>query len=629
MTASKTLMPLPFGSILGYAPGNVPVYSSDYDTVDTHELPNRHDFFHEVEGVYTGYKWQCVEFARRWLLLNMGYVFDDISMAYDIFRLTTVKRVSDNSTLPLRAFANGSLRHPEPGCMLIWSEGGEFNVTGHVAIITEVFPDRVRIAEQNLHHQLWQEGCNFSRELPAQIAVDGSFWIQCSFRDAAVLGWMIQTEDATHATTIPEADSRLFNIYLKEVAPIDNEKRIWLNMANPDEAAYVAKMKGSRLSSNDAAQYRYFTISRTAQQELKRASNELHRMFMHATDYVLHNEAVLEKFNIPKVLWPRLQESWDNRRNQMITGRFDFSLTQNGIKLYEYNCDSAACYMECGKIQGKWAEHFHCNEGDDPGETLQEQLTEAWRHSGVDGLLHIMIDHDEEELFHGLYMQEAIRDAGIRSKLIHGTEGLHWNDNDEVLDADGEKIAWVWKTWAWETALDQLRDELKEAVELSPQVKHQRPPKLMDVLLNPDTVVFEPLWTLIPSNKAILPLLWQMFPNYPYLLEAQFELTKELQQRGYASKPIVGRCGHNISIVDNTSATLNRTEGAFDQHNQVYQEFFPLPDIDGYKVQISTFSVAGIYAGAGVRTDKSLIVTGKSDLMPLRVVDDNAFLQDE
>lgn len=32
--------------------------------------------------------------------------------------------------------------------------------------------------------------------------------------------------------------------------------------------------------------------------------------------------------------------------------------------------------------------------------------------------------------------------------------------------------------------------------------------RLIDVLLRPEVLVFEPLWTVIPGNKAILPILW-------------------------------------------------------------------------------------------------------------------------
>ena len=54
-----------FGELLGYAPGNVAVYSSDYDTADETIYPNRSAYRSYLDGIYMGYKWQCVEFARR------------------------------------------------------------------------------------------------------------------------------------------------------------------------------------------------------------------------------------------------------------------------------------------------------------------------------------------------------------------------------------------------------------------------------------------------------------------------------------------------------------------------------------------------------------------------------------
>jgi glutathionylspermidine amidase/synthetase len=133
----------------------VPVYSSDYATADRTDYPTRQSYRSRVDGVYMGHKWQCVELARRWLYVNKGCVFDDISMAYDIFRLRHVRVVRDGTLLPLKSFRNGSKRLPEPGALLIWNEGGEFDVTGHVAVVTELLADRVRCIEQSVdhHHQ--------------------------------------------------------------------------------------------------------------------------------------------------------------------------------------------------------------------------------------------------------------------------------------------------------------------------------------------------------------------------------------------------------------------------------------------------------------------------------------------
>ncbi|MBK8974239.1 MAG: bifunctional glutathionylspermidine amidase/synthase [Hahellaceae bacterium] len=629
MSADNSRPPARFGTQLGVAPGNVPVFSSDYDSADKETLPNRHAYRSYVDGVFMGYKWQCVELARRWLYLNYGYIFDDIAMAYDIFRLRSVRRLHDNAELPLRSFRNGAHRPPERGCLLIWNEGGEFDVTGHVAIVTEVRVDCLRCVEQNVGHHVWDEDQDYSRELPMRRDDEGGYWVSCTFPTTSILGWVIQTEDAEHAETILDPDPQLFALKARSLTDTLTIPTHWLDEKRASEAAYVHMMGGHRLSSREKDQRRYLCLSETAFREIKRATNELHALFMHATDYVLQDDALLERFNIPRILWPRIHRSWDNRRNHMITGRFDFTVSERGVKLYEYNADSASCYMEAGCIQQKWAQAAGLTMGRDAGARLSAALTHAWAASHVDGTLHIMQDNDPEETYHALYMKDAMDAAGVRVKIIKGLTGLHWDEAGRVADEDGEPIRWVWKTWAWETALDQLRAECEEGSARTLK-GGGRPgaPRLVDVLLDPEVMVFEPLWTLITSNKAMLPILWLLFPKHPYLLDSRYQLTDELRASGYVTKPIAGRAGANISLFDQDNALMKETHGRFEQQNQIYQALFRLPDIDGDNVQVCTFSVDGSYAGACARVDSSLVITTQSDLLALRIVGDDDFLCD-
>ncbi|MBU2648231.1 bifunctional glutathionylspermidine amidase/synthase [bacterium] len=621
--------PANFGSLIGVAPGNVNIYSSDYESVDDHEMPDRSSFRSLLDGMVMGYKWQCVEFARRWLYLNKGYIFEDVPMAYDIFRLRRVHVIADGTELPLYSFKNGSRRFPEPGCLLIWDEGGEFERTGHVAIVTEVSHRSIRLVEQNFDNLTWQDGQAFSREIKAKVTEDGEYWIQCPFDDAVLLGWVIQTDDGTFAEEIVEVDQRLFNLSMKEAAAQGRQGISWLNMANEDEAAYVKAMGGHRLASRDEDRFKYFGLSTSALQEIRRASNELHALFMRATDHILRHDSLLERFNIPVPVWPRIRQSWNNRRNQMITGRLDFSISDRGVKVYEYNADSASCYLESGKIQGKWAAHHGVHDGTDPGAGLVGALVTAWKKSEVRGVLHIMQDMEPEETYHALFMKSILERAGIPCKIIHGVSGLSWDRKGVVIDADGLEIKWVWKTWAWETALDQIRAEIEEedstADSYAFDTVRDHPPRLVDVLLNKDVMVFEPLWTLIPSNKAILAIMWTMFPHHRYLLDTQFSLTDDLKRKGYAAKPIAGRCGCNISIVDRHNETVDETSGKFKDQDQIYQELWRLPTVGGYYAQVSTFMVAGSYAGSCVRVESSPVITKDSDVLPLRVLDDHEF----
>lgn len=609
--------PEKFGVTLGIAPGGVPSYSSDYSTVDETKLEGRHTYRNYVDGIFTGYKWQCVEFARRWLYINKGYIFNDVAMAYNIFHLKNFRVVTDNSSLPAHSFENGAAAKPKTGSLLIWDEGGEFVKTGHVAVVTEVFEDKIRIVEQNESFEKWPDGRNYSRELKAKVDSDGGYWIECSYHDSNLLGWVTQTEDPSGSTKKNSANSKLFKIIKKRAKNLGQAGKNWLNIANEDEAAYV-QTYGKEIKDKKGDPYQYFALSKTAAEEIKLATNELHSMFMHATDHVLENDDLLQKFCIPKKLWPRLKSSWSNRRNQMVTGRFDFALTEKGLKVFEYNADSASCYMECGKIQKKWAKAFGVDEGKCSGEHLHNKLVEAWKDSDLGDQLHIMLDSNNEENYHALFMKSAIEEAGIECKVIHGLEDFKWSEDKEVTDSDGDPIKWVWKTWAWETALDQIRGE-------SESTKFENPPGLADVLLAKNVLVVEPFWTLIPSNKAILPILYSLYPKHPYLLNSQFELSQELTTSGYVQKPIVGRCGDNIKIFGANESVVHETSGSFSERDQVYQELFPLQKIDGENIQIQSFTVSGFYAGFGVRVDPSPIIVSGSDLPASRIFSDEHF----
>lgn len=212
MTNKDKRAELVFGELLGVAEGGVSSYSSDYKTADELIYSSRSDYRSYVDGIYMGYKWQCVEFARRWLYVNKGYIFNDVAMAYDIFRLRDVRDLVNNQTLPLNAFKNGSQRRPEVGCLLMWDQGGEFEETGHVAIITAVFDDKIHIAEQNMDFHRWPEGQNFSREIKAKVGSNGDYWLHCPSNDSTILGWVIQTDDPTHSVVLKAPKKELFNL---------------------------------------------------------------------------------------------------------------------------------------------------------------------------------------------------------------------------------------------------------------------------------------------------------------------------------------------------------------------------------------------------------------------------------
>lgn len=614
----------PFGTLLGFAPGGVAIYSSDYDSVDTALYPDDAAFRSYLGHEYMGYKWQCVEFARRYLYINYGYVFTDVAMAYEIFSLRFVRQVVNDALLPLQAFANGSQQPPAAGCLLIWQEGGEFKHTGHVAIITEVLEDKVRIAEQNVIHHCLPFGQQWTRELPLT-RENGGYTLHDTFDDTAILGWMIPTGANAHSLPRPHIAPHLLNIHAQQLENHGQFDGAWLNQNEPLIDAYVQAMDGHKINSDSP--YDYFTISQSAVHELVRATNELHLMYLHATDKVMQSDELLSHFNIPRILWPRVRRSWQTRRYQMITGRLDFCMDERGLKVYEYNADSASCHTETGRILSDWAKQAGTVGGRDPGDDLLNMLADCWQHSDASGFVHIMQDNDSEENYHALFMQKALSQAGFESKILHGLDDIHWDSRGRLVDNEQRLIQCVWKTWAWETVLEQLREEY-EAQHAAPPIRTGHPEhkvRLIDVLLRPEIKVFEPLWTVVTSNKAILPVLWSLFPHHRYLLDAAFDLTPELIAEGYACKPIAGRCGSNIQLVGKNQSVLGETCGRFDHQEQIYQQLWCLPNIQGLHLQLCTFTVGGHYGGTCLRGDADLVITGGSDMHPLRVVKDRTY----
>ncbi|TEA27287.1 bifunctional glutathionylspermidine amidase/synthase [Candidatus Schmidhempelia bombi] len=612
----------PFGTLLGYAPGCVAIYSSYDCNLNPEFYWDDASLRSYVGHEYIGYKWQCVEFARRFLYLNYGLVFPDVGMAYEIFSLRILRQTANEALLPLQAYANGSKKAPVPGAILIWRPKGFFKYTGHVAIITEVFADRIRIAEQNVLHKRLPAGQQWTRELPMQL-IDEGYYLQDTFTDTEILGWMIQTDDTTYSLPRPTPSPELLKIkhyHLPKQHQFDGK---WLDENDNVEKAYIA-MYGHTINKDP---YCYYAISECAEQELIRATNELHLMYLHATDKVIKDDNLLRYFNIPEILWPRLRLSWQTRRYQTITGRLDFCMDERGLKVYEYNADSASCHTETGSILQKWAKQGGDILGTDLGRGLLNSLSDVWRHSDARPFVHIMQDYNNEEDYHALFMQKALTQAGFDTKILHGLNGIHWDDRGQLVDDNNRQINCVWKTWAWETVLEQLRQESEDQITVPPiRTGHPNDTvRLIDVLLRPEVTVFEPLWTIIPSNKAILPVLCEIFPHHRYLLDASFELNDDLIREGYAIKPIGGRCGNNIELVNQKEQILDKTQGKFAQQENIYQQLWCLPKVNQQYVQICTFTVGGHYGGVCLRSDASLVIKGESEMQPLRVITDDKF----
>lgn len=73
-------------------------------------------------------------------------------------------------------------------------------------------------------------------------------------------------------------------------------------------------------------------------------------------------------------------------------------------------------------------------------------------------------DEGDEECYHTLYMKRSIERAGKRAKIVHSLNDISRDAFGNILDKDGELITTIWKTWSWETIIEQVRQENEESV---------------------------------------------------------------------------------------------------------------------------------------------------------------------
>lgn len=177
----------PFGKLLGHVDG-VKSYSNckstcvaeEYSflnlttkkiTINSHN-PNP-ELFH-----YIGLTHQCVQFARKWWMINKGITFGSIDSAYEIIYLTEGKKIHTDATFALARSINGSAnRAPKRGDLLIYSPDlSRINWRhGHVAVVIEVdlSAGTVAIAEENYNNQVWDQPNSYSRKIKIAKVADG------------------------------------------------------------------------------------------------------------------------------------------------------------------------------------------------------------------------------------------------------------------------------------------------------------------------------------------------------------------------------------------------------------------------------------------------------------------------
>ncbi|WP_405715982.1 MULTISPECIES: glutathionylspermidine synthase family protein [unclassified Streptomyces] len=354
----------------------------------------------------------------------------------------------------------------------------------------------------------------------------------------------------------------------------------------------------------------YYVFSLPEVEALEDVVEELHTMCLAAAAHIVECDRFAELGITDRRLAALIAQSWQ-RRDELpsLYGRFDLRYDGTGpAKMLEYNADTPTSLVEAASAQWFWMEDLF--PGADQWNSLHERLVAAWKRQAPllpPGPLHFAhSDGDElgEDLMTVAYLRETAEQAGIDTEAL-SVEQIGWDRlSGRFVDERLRFIRSCFKLYPWEwLATDRFG------------------PHVLDTLDNGGgtgtTCWIEPAWKMLLSNKALLAILWELYPGHPNLLPSYLDGPRELAAdtgdgggRGYVSKPLLGREGDGVVIHEPGSPAAPRDEPC------CYQELAPLPDFDGNRVVLGAWVVEDEAAGLGIRESAGPVTDEYARFLP-------------
>lgn len=337
----------------------------------------------------------------------------------------------------------------------------------------------------------------------------------------------------------------------------------------------------------------YYQFSMSEITQIETATNAVWEMCLKAVQHVIDHK-LYPLFSIPEKAVKLIEKSWDDDAPS-IYGRFDFGYDGEHLKLFEFNADTPTSLFEAGIVQWFWLQDF--DKDRDQFNTIHEQLISYWQQLKpflYDGPVHFACIKDSlEDLTTVEYMRDCAIQAGLETKLIF-IDDLGWDETKVAfVDMEDEVIKNIFKLYPWEWMADE--------------------PFFEKILLNTSMHWIEPAWKMILSNKAMLPILWELFPDSPYLLEAYSEAENTMVN--YVRKPILSREGANVQIIRN-GYVEEQTRGEYGAEGFICQALFEIPKFTGNTPVIGSWVIGQQAAGVGVRESSSVITENTSLFIP-------------
>ncbi len=339
----------------------------------------------------------------------------------------------------------------------------------------------------------------------------------------------------------------------------------------------------------------YYQFSSAEVDTLGSATEELFKCCLEAVQYVV-DKNLYYQFKIDPRFITLIENSWNNDAPS-IYGRFDLVFDGNNVpKLLEFNADTPTSLFESSVVQWYWLEDIQ--PGSDQFNSIHEKLIAYWQYLkeylNKGKLYFTCLKNNDEDLVTVEYLRDCALQAGLDTEFLY-IEDVGWDERNRLfVDVHDKPISNIFKLYPWEWL---VKDNFGNNILVEPE----------------KTFWIEPPWKMLLSNKAILPVLWELFPDHPNLLPAYFDKSK--LTKDYVQKPVLSREGANISIFQQ-GTIVESTSGEYGTEGFIFQEYCPLPSFQKNYPVIGSWVIGCEPAGIGIRETNTLITDNLSRFVP-------------
>jgi glutathionylspermidine synthase len=336
----------------------------------------------------------------------------------------------------------------------------------------------------------------------------------------------------------------------------------------------------------------FYELTAQEVETLEAGTNQLAAMTLRAAEHIIENK-LYAKLGIPETAVHLIESSWEAEPPSLY-GRFDLAYDgSHPPKLLEYNADTPTSLLEAAVVQWYWLQDVFPSR--DQFNSIHDRLLARWRELKpflpAQHIDFCSID-DAEDGMTVTYLEDTALQAGL-SASIFPIDEIGWN-GAHFAAPDERALGAVFKLYPWEW---MVREEFG---------RH---------LGKDRTLWIEPPWKMLLSNKGILPVLWELYPGHPNLLEAHFEDPGKMT--AWIRKPLLGREGANITL--HQPGLDLETDGDYGAEGFIFQELAALNRLNGMHAVIGSWLIGheeDSSCGIGIRESESPIITNTSRFVP-------------